>query len=261
MSKPILSFVGVLGEELEKCRAEAEALVARRAIYDVQISAGRMYARVEGTNGTFISVECVFPVLPEKKAARLVGRIAQSALLYAHILEGEWSPELEALISEPDSWILPRSRDDIEFTSSGKPRKKLDASIAALLLVAIERFQNDPLQVFLLAGQGREELIARIRIARRQLSLENVEQLALDSLDLSPELLFDEAKFYNFPEEGLGISYQLKADELPAALLRRIEPPPLLGLEMSFEPELQEVYNRVTSRAQAYALQLAKERS
>ena len=74
-------------------------------------------------------------------------------------------------------------------------------------------------------------------------------------------MLFDEKKFYDFPEHGLGIQYQLKADELPAALLRRIEPPPLLGLESSFEPELQEVYNRVTSRAQAYALQLAKERS
>ena len=83
----------------------------------------------------------------------------------------------------------------------------------------------------------------------------------LESLDLSPEALFDEQKFYEFPKEGLGLQYQLKADELPAALLRRVEPPPLLGLEVHFEPELQEVYNRVTSRAQAYALQLAKERA
>ena len=74
MTKPLSDFVALLGEELEQCRAAAEAIVARRAIYDVQISSGRICARVEGEAGAFISVECSFPVLPEKKSANLVKR-------------------------------------------------------------------------------------------------------------------------------------------------------------------------------------------
>lgn len=259
--KPLLDFLSLFGEEYSNLVGEGEALVTRRGIYDVQISSGRIFARVEGETGGFVSVECAFPVLPEKKIVRLVNKIAGSALLFAHVLEGEWCPELELLISQEDCWILPISRKEVQFTLAGKARKELDASSVALLLSATERFSNDPLQVFLLVGQGREELIARIRHARRLLAHQNMEMRILENLDLAPEILFDEKKFYEFDPQSLENEYQLKADELPAAILRRVDPPPLLGLETSFEPELQEVYNRVTTRAQAYAIQLAKERA
>ncbi len=253
-------FLELFNEEFADTRAEAEAILARRAIYDVQIAPGRIFARVEGATGAFISVECTFPVLPEKKIAGIAERIANSALLFAHVLEGLWSPGIEELFGDTGAWILPPTRKEVTFLSAGKPKKTLDASLAALLLAATERFSNDALQVFLLAGHGREEIIARVRHLRKLLCEATLDLRQFENLDLGPVTLFDAEKFYTLPDIALALQFQLRADELPAAILRRVDAPPLWGVEASFEHDLQEVYNRIASRAQAYAIQLAKER-
>lgn len=257
--KPVVDFLSLFGEEYESGKPEAQAIIARRGMYDVQISSGRIFARVEAKVGSFLSVECEFPVLKESKISQLVSRVAGSALLFAHMLEGEWCPELEELLSSPDTAILPGTREDMGFSLAGRARKKLDPSCLALLLVVAERFSNDPLQIFLLSGHGREELLARIRHERILLGEKVFEKRFLESLDLSPEILLDEARYYHYVKKEVGPSYQLKADEIPAAILRRVDAPPLLGMEAAFETELQEIYSRVASRAQAYAMQIAKE--
>ena len=52
----------------------------------------------------------------------------------------------------------------------------------------------------------------------------------------------------------MNISYQIKADELPAATLKRLDAMPLLGIEEHVESKVEAAYEKIARLAQSYGL-------
>ena len=55
------------------------------------------------------------------------------------------------------------------------------------------------------------------------------------------------------------LSYDIRADELPAALLKRMEPAPLDGVDIDADRALEEAYVQVARRAQAFGLGMIRQ--
>jgi len=77
--------------------------------------------------------------------------------------------------------------------------------------------------------------------------------------NVEPPLKSQARAFWKLGEPAKELHYSIRADELPASLLRRLDPLPLGGFEADLGAEFEEMYAKVARRAQAFGLGLSYE--
>ena len=245
--------------EFPKLANEGYELIRRRRVLDFLVIPGSFSARVYGDDSKPRKVEVKLAQLPDETWENVFEFFSTKSLFFAKLLAGKLTPAVGEAFGKANVSLPPESLDDFQFFLEGTEVKELDPQLSAVIYRFAERLIEDPFLLFTLRGRGREETLLEIR-RRRASQPREIKEMPIQPTEDPAELIRAEIDpFGNFYKAGKGydhFSYSIKADELPAAILRWIEPIPLAGLEADVEPLLELGYEMVARRAQAYGLDL-----
>lgn len=240
--------------------AEGIELIKNRRVLDFTIQKGRFSARVFRETGAPKLVSVDLPVIEDESWDNIFERLASQSLFLASFLSGSLPPETLEAFRDAGADLFPESGKDFVLQTEGEEISSLQAEHAAVIYKFCEGLSEDAFNYVVFRGRGKEETIVEIRRKRlilnqREVSASGVhvqqvhgEQAGADGdLDLGRDFWLSSG---NLDE----LTFEIKADELPAAILRHLEPLPLNGLEEEVEQLLNEAYDHITQRAQAYGL-------
>ena len=204
-------------------------------IASLQILAGEIDARVQGTAARPYVVRIGVTALTEPQWQRLIDAMAVEAIHVAKLLSGELPPGLDELFAEHDSSLLPSAAAlQLSCTceaaaSSGGACKHM---AAAGHLVA-DQLSDQPLLILTLMGMPAERLIERLRQARLLETQGVASAHSQASLPAPPsgapplESLLED--FWRGQGELEDVGSFTPRESVRHALLRRLGPSPLQG--------------------------------
>lgn len=250
-------FEPLIPAELE---AEALQLVKKRKVLDFLVQPGQISAKIEQEATRPERVVVRFPTLTDTQWDAVLSQLADSAYFLAKLLAGEFPKEIENVLSETNVQLFPHSADELEIALNGEPIEEESLSLAALLLRYVAAIDQDPFSLFAILGRGREETLAelrRLRLKRRE-TTNGHRSIAGRKVeyDPAPPLAASLDRFWSFDPGLSELKYTIKADELPASILKWLDPMPLSGLEDRVDYLVEEAYARVARLAQSYGLGL-----
>ncbi|MDR3231609.1 MAG: SWIM zinc finger family protein [Synergistaceae bacterium] len=254
-----------LGARLARGRSYAR----KGQVIDVEIEAGLVRGRVQGSRRTPYKVTIRFAPITEEGWERIVSRLNEQLLFAAQLMAGEVPQELEDFFQTERASLFPklerRSDMQCDCPDSSNPCKH----IAALFYVLGDAFDRDPFLLLQLRGMSREKLVALLGMAQGSVSEGEPEERS--SFSETEPLPFDD-RFYrgsplfasslsaspqsasSRPSEEEDVIGPLPRGDLNAPLLRRLGNLPFWrGDEPLFE-SLQEIYREAADRGRALAL-------
>ena len=142
---------------------------ARRGqVLGFQISCGYVTAQVQGSRPKPYRVRIQVTPLTTREWRQVEQALAAQALFRARLLAGEMPREIEQVFAGCGTPLFPRSARDLEMSCScpdwGVPCKHL----AAVCYVLAEAFDTDPFGILAWRGRSRDDLLAALRLARRE---------------------------------------------------------------------------------------------
>ena len=101
-------------------------------------------------------------------------------------------------------------------------------------------------------------MLSELRLRRRSKSSGADSLFGTQQIRYQPTPLLSDSldSFWKMKPEAAQIHYHIKADELPASILKWLEPLPLRGIEEAIDRKLEECYAKVARLAQSYGLGL-----
>lgn len=253
-SKALLDLFEQYG--LESVREEAEDFLRRKRVLDLSVTAGRAGAKVQNGQDRPLRVLIGFPLLSDEVWAQVYPKLAGRALYLASLLAARLPEGIEEAFAAADAHLFPHTHTDLRlYCDCGA--EGLCMHVGALALRLAEMIETDPFLIFTLRGRGRDETlmhIGRHRAALRDQAQGDSERTAAIPTNKLPQNIISSRSFWSAAAEIFRLSYSIRADELPAAALRRLDPIPLGLPEEEVELHLEEIYAQVARRAQAYGL-------
>jgi uncharacterized Zn finger protein len=251
-------WIGALTRLMDSKRLSRGRSYARRGqVLDIDLGAGRVTARVQGSRRTPYKVNIQLQPLSDDHWNRVFDALAEQALFAAQLLNGEMPPDIEQVFESVNVPLFPASRGDLKTDCTCPDWANPCKHVAAVYYLLGERFDQDPFLLFELRGRTEKEVAAALRERRAQAAgaleeapapylvdaLEAVEAAPLgDCLD-HYWILGDTAQ-----ETTLNVS----APEVSMALLKRLGMPDFLEAQR-FWTQMERVYDGVT----AHALEIA----
>ncbi len=236
---------------------EATTLLQRRRTIDFVISAGSIVGRIQDDRPVPYRARLGLKVIEEEVWDTLAAALARRAWYLGGLLSGYAPQEIRHAFIKEDAELLPDDAAAYEFTCECRASGGC-VHRAALLLLTIDHFMNDPFSLFAFRGRQREMLLADIRRHRHELRKEltrgNQRGGQLATYERAPQLEETIPHFWDAGKQLEEISYSIKADELPASIIRRLDPMPLGDLQTEAEMLLEEIYAQVARRAQSLGL-------
>lgn len=236
-----------------------ELLTNARAyrILDFGVREGSTSAKLHKTNVRNQKVELFFKTLDDDTWSVLFDALATKSFYFAVLLSQNFSEELESLFLDFALATIERP-DFVRIIINGKEQSEICEVSLALLIRLATTIDKSPWEMFLLFGRGMDESILEIHERRRN-ELKKLSAEPHSKLKKSKSLLekVDEnsiRSFWNSSKEIQNISYLIRADELPAATIKRLDPLPLLGLEEEVESKVELAYEKIARLAQSYGL-------
>jgi len=257
VSENMLKYFQEIG--FEELLEEGLELIRNRRVLDFTVNKGVFSARVFGETGAPSLVSISLPLIEDQDWETIFELLASRSLFLASFLAGVLPTEINEAFDEANQSLFPKTGNDFQIEIEGKKQKSLDARTAAIIYKFCESLSDNPFLLIVFRGRGREETIVEIR---RKRSLQNQKEASASGVhfqQVHAEHSSSIPKGEDFWKSGSnldGVTYKIKADELPAAILRHLDPVPLGGLEEDVERLLEDAYDHVTQRAQAYGLGL-----
>jgi uncharacterized Zn finger protein len=254
-----LEFIKLLGPDGDGIWTEAEEILKRKKLVEFTPQEGRINARFTGEKP--IRCQLLVPIIADEEKQALFNFVKNSTLSSALLLSDKlpWSAiEFENLMS-PGSFIPVNfgiAAAQASFTGSvesvdDEPSvERFSPYSAATYLELIRRFDSDLSLFFTIRGLSKEELISFIKESRSNL------WRGINQKGLEENLDFDHNSYDMAKPELFLQNYQLRADELPALLFKRVEGIPLTEGAEVVDVVLTELYAHIAKRAQAYGLSL-----
>lgn len=232
----------------------------RHKVLDFLITPGKASAKIQDNGSKLNKVEIIISEFDETVWDGVFATLVTKAYFIAKLLSGELPQEIENVFREVGVDLFPSSIDKIQIIYNGERIYDINKHVAAVVYRLAHRLEEDPFCVFLLRGCGREELISNIRKLRRIMRLpQNLEIPETKTIKTRPQaalLQCDVDRFWSYGASVKDLSFTIKADELPAAILKWLDPLPLSGLEDKVDFLLEEAYAQVARRAHAFGLGL-----
>lgn len=248
------------GELSQEITAEASELIRKRRLLDFSVQPGIAAAKMLGDKPQPQKVELHFPQLNPEQWEAVFDALSQKAYFLALMLLGRLPPETDDVFARAGGELIPSRREAITFTLDGAPVERLTPTTAALVLKLFEKLEAEPLLLVVLHGKGREEALAELRKRRSLLKSERPAQTAISAQEVpyeqAPPLISTTAYFWSAGNGMRELTYSIRADELPASILKWLDPLPLGGLEDQVDYLLEEAYEIVARLAQGYGLGL-----
>jgi uncharacterized Zn finger protein len=233
----------------------------RGRVMDLILSSGRLSSKFRHQAGVSTQLDIVFPVFTDKEWKCVIEVFCSKALYVACLLAGELAEQLNEEFSQRGIELVSQMSEKVAVVSTGTP-EQTTRHLSALYWDLRDRVKADPFSLLTLRGRGRQETLSDIRLSRanqvgrdeivgdapfRQNTPEDL-QPQYDTTGDTPE------RFWKAGSQIFTLSYRIKADELPAALLKRLDAPPVGTYQDHADEFLEPLYEYIACRAQAYGL-------
>ena len=227
--------------------------VKKRRSSEFLISNGAASVRIQDAARKPIRARLSVPVIPQEHWKELLSPLSKDCEFLSLILSGELSDKFVENAQVFHNSPFPKDSSDISLhCSSGRSSSEALGVLYVLLGNALEK---DPFNLFLIRGLSREELLFNIRESRGSFE-QGEEQPEFSHVSYSQSKSLEESvdSYWESGKDIFEFEYSIVADELPAALLRRLDPLPIGGEDSSVDAALEEAYAHVATRAQAFGL-------
>jgi uncharacterized Zn finger protein len=133
-------------------------------VLDFELSQGKVTARVQGSRVRPYQVRIGVLPLTTAQWRRVQDRLAGQALFRAKLLAGEMPHEIEEVFAECGTPLFPRSPADLDMHCSCPDWEVPCKHLAAVCYVLAEEFDRDPFGMLAWRGQGRDDMLAALRL-------------------------------------------------------------------------------------------------
>ena len=142
-------FIEVLEDFHEGPRlARGRAYARRGQVIDLDVEAGEVGARVQGSRARPYSVSIGVTVLDDTDWARVEEAMASQALFLARLLAGEMPREIEDAFAATGLSLFPATADDLATDCSCPDWENPCKHVAAVYYLLAEAFDRDPFLIF-----------------------------------------------------------------------------------------------------------------
>ncbi|MGH2513513.1 MAG: SWIM zinc finger family protein [Candidatus Limnocylindrales bacterium] len=162
-------FIDVLEDFHDGPRlARGRAYARRGQVIDMEVEAGEVSARVQGSRARPYDISISVAVLDDTEWARIEEAMASRAVFLARLLAGEMPNEIEEAFAATGLSLFPASADDLESDCSCPDWENPCKHIAAVYYLLAEAFDRDPFLMLAWRGRPRERLLSQLRALRGQ---------------------------------------------------------------------------------------------
>ncbi len=171
--------------------ARGRAYARRGQVIDMEVEAGEVTARVQGSRARPYNVSIGVTVLDDPDWARVEESMASRAVFLARLLAGEMPHEVGDAFAAAGLSLFPASTGDLDTGCSCPDWENPCKHIAAVYYLLAEAFDRDPFLIFAWRGRPRERLLADLR-ALRNVGADSSAGSAADEPDLAREVPADD---------------------------------------------------------------------
>lgn len=259
---------------------------SRRKVLDFLLTPAQASAKIQNDAGGLTRLELQLRPFSETEWAKIATLFASKAYFLSIFLNDLLPLKVEEELQALGLSLFPTEKKDLLLQISGGDRAQHQLMLATFSQHFAQHLTSNPFAIFLWRGKGKEELLFDLEQARQALSpkinsrpkTEPLSSAIISSVSpnsaslnaptsssghpgetaFNPETRSIEPKSSadTLNPEVANLSFNIKADELPAALLKRLEPLPLSGLEEELDSTLETAYNQITRRSQSYGFGL-----
>lgn len=224
---------------------------------DILISPGVLSLKFS-LHGKQARFKLLLATLPKKQWESLANAFAEQVLFYGAVLNGDMPREVEEVANNLGLELFVNSAERFRFQCDcGCADRDPCKHFSLLLPIIQEHLEGSLFSYLLFRGITREQFLVGIRkqrfSKRRGFRAQQTHEPQLREEELSSCTL---ANFWTMKPELRKLSYSIRADELPASLLRRMDALPLPRSSIALELFLEDLYALVARRAQALGLGL-----
>ena len=250
-------FAPVLTDELSK---QAADLLRRRRVVDFVVHSGRVTAKVFDDLSRPMRVELLVRQISADKWEKIFADLAEQAFYFAMLLSGQLPRQMEEVFADHKCELFPSAIERFTIVVKNQRNAAMSKEVAAVLYRLCDKLDEDPLAIFALRGRGLEETLLEIR-KRRATNRGKLDQTSFLHSPAAPHepalpLVATIDHFWSWRTGLAEVSYNIKADELPAFILKWLDPLPLGGLEDKIDFILEQAYAKVARLAQGFGLGL-----
>lgn len=135
-------------------------------VLNIDIRAGRVDAKVQGSQPKPYSVRIEIQPLPDQAWERVITAMAAQALFAAKLLAGEMPPNIEEAFAAARANLFPTQRGDLVTDCSCPDYANPCKHVSAVYYLLSEQFDADPFLLFQLRGRSRDQVTAALRARR-----------------------------------------------------------------------------------------------
>lgn len=233
---------------------------SRKRVLEFSLSPGRVSAKVDSYQGKLVKVDIFFSAFTEEAWEQVLERIAYNSLIVSCLITRSIPEGLERTLNDLGLSLFPQSPKDISFRIEGIESTLSAPEAQGLIQRLVDRIREEPLLCLELRGVTEQSLLASLRQKRASLQKHTPHRGSAHyqavHYDTSEELSKTLDRFWSAGKSLSTMNFMIRADELPASILKRLDALPLRGLEEDIEYQLEQAYAQVARRAQAYGFGL-----
>lgn len=225
-------------------------------VHDLKISAGKVTARVTGSDPTPYKVSLTMDAFSAREWQVAIGAMAQEARFAADLLAGQMPQDIDAVFRKSKRSLFPSKSHDLETDCSCPDWANPCKHVAAMHYVLGEAFDRDPFLLFELRGRSREQVLAALSRLRSGESSEapqekRAQEAAISSFAVTAAAM---ANYEQSPAPLQGMHFSFDPPQSPAAILRSVAPPRAWSLEEAPAEFFAAIYQRAADAARQMAL-------
>jgi len=254
-------WIAALERLMDSGRLSRGRSYARRGqVLNLDIGAGRVTARVQGSRPSPYKVSIDLVPLKDAEWERALDAMAEQAIFTAKLLNGEMPENIEEAFAQVKINLFPTSGKDLVTSCSCPDYANPCKHVAAVYFLLGEQFDEDPFLLFKLRGRNKEQVIVALR-ARRSVAAvaEAKADYGAESAPDGPPLAERLVGFWQAGPELASFRVKIAAPVVSLPLLKRLGPPPGeagphgAGSSASAVERLSAAYTAITAAALAKA--------
>ena len=254
---PIFSLFMKLGADEDSIFADLKN-GDTKTIFDLSISSGIITAHVVTGAVTPPKIALKVTELDDNIWESLYEQMSDQAIYYSSLVTYGFTHKLDGLLQQEKLSLIPKVKEcEVLFSK----RELLPKVMAHLCGAILRTIQKRPLSFLTLRGSGPEQMKAELLRRRKVKHLQMLQTSSTKPQGTSherEEKVSNIAKFFGKMSIPDFPNLTLKADELPASLLKRLGGHPFGNCEDEAERKLEEFYVSVATKAQGMGMDLAR---
>jgi len=219
-------------------------------VLNLDIQAGRIESRVQGSRPRPYRVKIEIKPLSEKDWNRVADEMAQQAIFAAKLLAGEMPQNIEEAFAAAKVSLFPASSGDLKTACSCPDWSNPCKHSAAVYYLLGEQFDGDPFLLFRLRGKTKDEIMSLLRTRRALHAITEEEPIGVAEPPMIEEpiepLETDPDRFWHGAGELIDFRVTIAAPPIDAAPIKRLGSPKFWQGKQDFAALLTGAYQAIS---------------